>query len=59
LTPPFGLLVFTVKVAIRDDSVSIASIFRGAAPYWIIILIAVFTISEFPIIATLLPSLLF
>jgi tripartite ATP-independent transporter DctM subunit len=59
LTPPFGLLVFTVKVAIRDDGVSIASIFRGAAPYWIIILIAVFTISEFPIIATLLPSLLF
>jgi tripartite ATP-independent transporter DctM subunit len=59
LTPPFGLLVFTVKVAIRDDDVSIASIFRGAAPYWIIILIAVFVISEFPIIATLLPSLLF
>jgi TRAP-type C4-dicarboxylate transport system permease large subunit len=59
LTPPFGLLVFTVKVAIRDDGASIASIFRGAAPYWIIILIAVFVISEFPIVATLLPSLLF
>ena len=59
LTPPFGLLVFTVKVAIRDESVSIASIFRGAAPYWLIILSVVFLISEFPIIATWLPSLRF
>lgn len=59
LTPPFGLLVFTVKVAIRDADVSIASIFRGAAPYWLIILATVFLISEFPIIATWLPSLRF
>ena len=27
LTPPFGLLVYTVKAAIQDDDVSIASIF--------------------------------
>jgi C4-dicarboxylate transporter, DctM subunit len=59
LTPPFGLLVFTVKVAIRDADVSIASIFRGAAPYWLIILGTVFLISEVPIIATWLPSLQF
>jgi C4-dicarboxylate transporter DctM subunit len=59
LTPPFGLLVFTVKVAVQDDAVSIASIFRGAAPYWLIILAAVFLISEVPAIATWLPALRF
>jgi tripartite ATP-independent transporter DctM subunit len=59
LTPPFGILVFTVKATIRDKDVSLAGIFRGAAPYWIVMLILFFLLAEFPIIATWLPSLTF
>ena len=61
LTPPFGLLVYTVKAAIQgiDDSVSIMQIFKSSMPYWIIMLICMVAIVAFPEIATYLPSLLF
>ncbi len=61
LTPPFGLLVYTVKAAIDDegDDVSIIQIFKSSTPYWIIMLISMVAIAEFPQIATLLPSLMF
>ena len=59
LTPPFGLLVYTVKAAIQDDSVSIVDIFRGSIPYWIIMLAGIVAIVLVPEIATRLPSLLF
>ncbi len=57
LTPPFGLLVYTVKAAIRDDDVSITQIFVSAAPYWVIILLAMIAIARFPQIATALPQM--
>lgn len=61
LTPPFGLLVYTVKAAIQgiDDSVSIMQIFKSSMPYWIIMLICMVAIVVFPEIATYLPNLLF
>ena len=61
LTPPFGLLVYTVKAAIReeDDSVSIMEIFKSSTPYWMIMLICMIAIVNFPQIATFLPSLAF
>ena len=61
LTPPFGLLVYTVKAAIRDEdeSISIMEIFRSSTPYWIIMLIGLIAIVNFPGIATYLPSLVF
>ena len=61
LTPPFGLLVYTVKAAVQDEdgSVSIVDIFKSSTPYWMIILIAMMLIIQFPQIATYLPSLLF
>jgi len=61
LTPPFGLLVYTVKAAVQDEdpSVSILDIFRSSMPYWVIILVAMTLIILFPQIATFLPSLLF
>jgi len=61
LTPPFGLLVYTVKAAIReeDDSVSIIQIFKSSTPYWFIMLICMIAIVNFPQIATYLPSLVF
>ena len=61
LTPPFGLLVYTVKSAIQDDdaSVSLVDIFRSSTPYWAIMLLTMTLIIVWPQIATGLPSLLF
>ena len=59
LTPPFGLLVYTVKAAIQDDDVSIVEIFKSSTPYWVVMLIGMTLIAIFPQIATYLPSLLF
>jgi C4-dicarboxylate transporter, DctM subunit len=59
LTPPFGILVFTVKAAVDDRDVSIWDIFRSSVPYWIVLLISVGLIALFPSIATVLPNLLF
>ncbi len=62
LTPPFGLLVYTVKAAIHDsddEDVPIMQIFWSSTPYWIIMLIAMVLIVRFPEIATFLPELLF
>jgi tripartite ATP-independent transporter DctM subunit len=39
LTPPFGLLVYTVKVAVPDTLVTLADIFAGSTPYWIMLLL--------------------
>jgi len=59
LTPPFGLLVYTVKASIQDSSVSVSQIFRSSVPYWIIMLIGIVSIVMFPQIANYLPELLF
>jgi C4-dicarboxylate transporter DctM subunit len=61
LTPPFGLLVYTVKAAIQDegDDISIMQIFRSSTPYWIIMLVGIIAISSYPQIATYLPNLMF
>lgn len=61
LTPPFGLLVYTVKAAVReeDDTISIMEIFRSSTPYWIIMLFGMIAIVNFPQIATFLPNLVF
>jgi TRAP-type C4-dicarboxylate transport system permease large subunit len=59
LTPPFGLLVYTVKAAIQDDDVSIVEIFKSSTPYWVVMLIGMMLIAIFPQIATYLPGLLF
>jgi C4-dicarboxylate transporter DctM subunit len=61
LTPPFGLLVYTVKSAIQDidPSMNVMTIFKSAVPYWIILLLAMALIVRFPEIATVLPNALF
>jgi C4-dicarboxylate transporter DctM subunit len=61
LTPPFGLLVYTVKSAIQDidPTMNVMTIFKSAIPYWIIMLIAMALIVRFPEIATVLPNALF
>jgi C4-dicarboxylate transporter DctM subunit len=57
LTPPFGLLVFTVKAAISDKTVPLSEIFIGATPYWIVLILVVVAIAIVPEIATFLPNL--
>jgi C4-dicarboxylate transporter, DctM subunit len=57
LTPPFGLLVFTVKAAIQDPGVGVGKIFAGAVPYWIALLAVIVCLWKFPQLATYLPSL--
>ncbi len=61
LTPPFGLLVYTVKSAITDvdPAMNVMTIFKSSTPYWIIMLIGMVLIVRFPEIATFLPELLF
>jgi len=58
LTPPFGLLIYTVKAAIQDDEVGVQRIFMSSVPYWAIMLIAVLMIIAFPQIANMLPDAL-
>ncbi len=56
LTPPFGLLVYTVKGSIDDAQATLAEIFKGSVPYWILMLIVMLLIWKFPEIATWLPD---
>lgn len=60
-TPPFGLLVYTVKAAIQEiePDISVMTIFKSSTPYWIIMLIGMVLIINFPEIATVLPQMLF
>jgi C4-dicarboxylate transporter, DctM subunit len=60
-TPPFGLLVYTVKAAIHEiePDLNVMVIFKSSTPYWIIMLMAMVVIINFPQIATYLPSKLF
>lgn len=56
LTPPFGLLVFTVKGSVPDKSVTLGMIFRGSIPYTILLLVCAGLIIAFPWLASWLPS---
>jgi C4-dicarboxylate transporter, DctM subunit len=58
LTPPFGMLVFTVKAAIQDPNVGVGKIFAGSTPYWILLLAVIVCMWYFPGLATYLPGLL-
>lgn len=58
LTPPFGMCVYTVKGAITDPEVSLSTIFMGAIPYWVILLVLVLMVALFPSLASWLPSLM-
>lgn len=55
LTPPFGMLVFTVKAALPQEA-TVGEIFQGSIPYWIALLGVVVVIAVFPGIATWLPQ---
>jgi C4-dicarboxylate transporter DctM subunit len=56
LTPPFGLLVYTVKGAVTDPSVTLGKIFVGSTPYFLLILLAALIVLFVPALATWLPK---
>jgi C4-dicarboxylate transporter DctM subunit len=58
LTPPFGLLVYTVKAAIRDDSVGVQTIFWSSIPYWLIMLLLAAILMLFPSVTNFRPNLM-
>lgn len=55
LTPPFGILVFTVKAALPDEA-TLGDIFRGAIPYWFCLIAVIVVLAVFPELATWLPG---
>jgi C4-dicarboxylate transporter, DctM subunit len=56
LTPPFGMLVFTVRAALPQEA-TVGEIFRASTPYWICLLATVVVIAVYPPFATWLPNL--
>jgi len=58
LTPPVGLLVYTVQASAPDSSVTLGEIFAGSVPYWILILLVAALVLLVPGLATWLPNLL-
>ena len=56
LTPPFGLLVYTVKGSVPDPTATLGMIFKGATPYFLLILLAGLLVLWFPALATWLPK---
>ena len=58
LTPPMGLLVFTVKSAVPDSTVTLGDIFSGSIPYWIMMLGVAALLLFMPGLATWLPGLI-
>jgi tripartite ATP-independent transporter DctM subunit len=57
LTPPFGMVVFAMKAALPDD-VRIEEIFLGAAPFFIVLVLALGLVIAFPQISHFVPRLL-
>lgn len=56
LTPPFGLLVYTVKGSVTDKTATLGKIFAGSTPYFILILVAALIVLFIPGLATWLPA---
>lgn len=54
LTPPFGISVFVIKSALDDPSITLGDIFRGAAPFALMMLVLLALVLAFPILATAL-----
>ncbi|MFQ6004652.1 MAG: TRAP transporter large permease [Woeseia sp.] len=59
LTPPVGLLIFTVKAAVPDASVSLSDVFKGSLPYLIMLIAVALMILAVPQLASWLPEKLF
>lgn len=54
LTPPFGISVFVIKSALADPNITLGDIFRGAAPFALLMLVLLALVLAFPQLATAL-----
>lgn len=54
LTPPFGLSVYVIKSTLHDPRVSLGDIFKGAAPYAVVMFLVLLLIIFVPEIALVL-----
>jgi len=52
LTPPFGISVYVIKSTLEDQSITLGSIFAGAAPFALMMLLALALVMAFPILTT-------
>ncbi|MFT7593181.1 MAG: C4-dicarboxylate transporter DctM subunit [Paracoccaceae bacterium] len=52
LTPPFGLSVYTIKMAMDDPDLKVGEFFRGALPFVLAMIVSLVIIILFPPIAT-------
>jgi len=55
LVPPLGLLAFTTKAAVDDDSVAVLDIFRHVLPFLAVLLAAILIVALVPKVAIWLP----
>lgn len=51
LTPPFGISVYVIKATLDDPTITLAEIFKGAAPFALIMLVVLALVIVFPVIA--------
>ena len=56
LSPPFGLLVYTVRSSVPDPSATLKKIFAGSFPYFLLILVCAALVLAVPGLATWLPK---
>ena len=54
LTPPFGLSVYVIKSTLQDESVSLGDIFRGTAPFTLMMMAVLLLLIFFPAISLVL-----
>ena len=54
LTPPFGLSVFVIKSTLNDPRISLGDIFRGTAPFTLIMFLVLLLLLAFPSISLVL-----
>ena len=54
LTPPFGISVFVIKSTLDDDSISLGEIFRGAAPFALMMVVVLLAVLAYPPLTTAL-----
>ncbi len=59
LTPPFGLVCYTVKGAIPDSNVTLQDIFSAVLPYVAMVLVVAALVLVIPALATWLPAVAF
>ncbi|MCR9125761.1 MAG: TRAP transporter large permease [Rhodobacteraceae bacterium] len=52
ITPPFGLSVYVIKATLDSPDITLTDIFRGAAPFVVMMLFVLGLVLGFPVIAT-------